>query len=398
MTSPRRIVAAAVLVALPTFAHAAAAPPLPPAPQLLKFPNPPAVTTQGEWKKTTLVKPLENPWGLAFLPNGDILVTERPGRLRLVREGKLVPEPITGTPQVAAIGQGGLLDIALHPKFAENHLVYFTFATGTKEANRTCLGRGKLDGMELKDVEQLFQATPDKPLDQHFGSVLCWLPDGTLLMSVGDGGNPPNEVQGILARENAQRLDRHLGKVLRLDENGKAPKDNPFVGKEGALPEIYTWGNRNIQGMTIDKVTGRVWATEHGAFGGDELNLIVAGKNYGWPVVTYSRDYRTKEPVAKEVGKPEFVDPKVVWIPSKAPSGLCFYTGDAFPEWKGNLLSGALAHQMIKRIVLDGENPTGQESLPLARRVRCVVQGPDGLVYVLTDHKDGELLRIEPVK
>lgn len=393
-----RLIAAAALAALPTLAHAAAAPPLPPAPQLAKWPNPPAVTTQGEWKKTTLVKPLENPWGLAFLPDGAILVTERPGRLRLVKDGKLVPEPITGTPQVAALGQGGLLDIALHPRFAENSLVYFTYATGTLEANRTCVGRGKLEGNEIKDFQEIFKATPDKPGNQHFGSNLLWLNDGTLLVSMGDGGNPPNMVDGILAKENAQKLDRHLGKVLRLDENGKAPKDNPFVGKDGALPEIYTWGNRNIQGMALDKASGRVWANEHGSLGGDELNLLQPGKNYGWPVVSYSRDYKTREAITPRVAAPEFTDPKVVWIPSKAPSGLCFYTGDAFPEWKGNLLSGALAHQMIKRVVLDGENPTGQESLPLARRVRCVVQGPDGLVYVLTDHKDGELLRIEPVK
>ena len=360
-------------------------------------PAPPATAPKAvAWKKTTFVPGLENPWGLAFLPNGDILVSERPGRLRLVHEGKLVETVIDGVPPVLALNQGGLLDIALHPDFAHNQLVYFTYATGTKESNRTALGRGRLDGMHLLDVKLLFQAEPAKPAGEHFGSRILWLPDGTLLMSVGDGGNPPLEVEGILARENAQRLDRHLGKILRLDAEGKAPPDNPFIGREGVKPEIYSYGHRNIQGMARDAGSGRIWATEHGPYGGDELNLIQAGGNYGWPRASFGRDYRTHDPVSQYTSLPDMINPKEVWSPSIAPSGLVVYTGQRFPQWRGNLFSGALAGTHIRRLVLDKEFVKSQEVLPMGRRVRSVVQGPDGLLYVLTDHKDGELLRIEP--
>jgi glucose/arabinose dehydrogenase len=234
----------------------------------------------GGFKKVTVVPGLENPWGLVFLPDGDMLITERPGRLRLVRDGQLVDQPIEGVPQVLALNQGGLMGIALHPDFARNRYVYLTYSTGTPQANRTTLARGTFDGSRLNDVRVLFQAQPDKPDGQHFGSCILWLPDRTMLVSIGDGGNPPVMVEGILARENGQRLDRHLGKILRLDAEGKAPKDNPFVGREGAKPEVYTYGNRNIQGLALDPRSGRVWATEHGPFGGDELNLVRKGGNY----------------------------------------------------------------------------------------------------------------------
>ena len=360
-------------------------------------PVPPATAPEGRgWKKTTLVAGLENPWSLVFLPNGDILLSERPGRLRRVHEGKLVATPIDGVPPVLVLNQGGLLDLALHPDFAQNQLVYFTCATGTEKSNRTTLGRGRLDGMHLRDVKILFQAEPAKPGGEHFGSRILWLPDGTLLMSIGDGGNPPLEVEGILARENAQRLDRHLGKILRLDAEGKAPPDNPFIGREGVKPEIYTYGHRNMQGLARDAASGRIWATEHGPCGGDELNLIQAGGNYGWPLASFGRDYRTHEPVSQFTSLPGMINPKEVWSPSIAPSGLVVYTSQRFPQWRGNLFSGALAAKDIHRITLDGEFVKSQEILPMGRRVRAVVQGPDGLLYVLTDHKDGELLRIEP--
>ena len=354
------------------------------------------VPKAGGFKKTAVVKGLENPWGLAFLPNGDMLVTERPGRMRLVRGGQLVPEPIQGVPQVFAAGQGGLMDVALHPDFAQNKLVYFTYSTGTAEANRTTLGRGRLDGNQLRDVKVLFQAQPDKPGDQHFGSNIVWLADKSMLISIGDGGNPPNMVQGILARENAQKLDRHLGKTLRLDAEGKAPKDNPFVGRSDAKPEVYTWGNRNIQGLARDPQTNRVWATEHGPRGGDELNLLKPGANYGWPLASYGRDYRTRELISPNESLPGMEDPKRVWVPSTAASGLVVYTGDKFPRWKGSLLAGGLVSQDVRKLKLDGENVVGEESLPIGRRVRAVLQGPDGFVYVLTDHKDGEIFRLEP--
>jgi glucose/arabinose dehydrogenase len=353
----------------------------------------------GGFRKMTVVKGLEHPWGMAFLPNGDILVTERPGRLRLVRDGKLVDKPIDGVPKILALNQGGLLDVAIHPDFHQNRLVYFTYATGTEEKNHTVLARGKLDDdSKLTDVKTLFEARPDKTGGEHFGSNLEWLPDKTLLVSIGDGGNPPRQINGQLSREQAQRLDSYLGKILRLDADGRAPKDNPFVIKEGAKPEIYTYGNRNIQGLARDPQSGRIWATEHGPFGGDELNLIAAGNNYGWPRATTGRDYKTKEPVSETTSLPGMIDPKLTWSPSKAPSGLVVYTGDQFSEWRGSLLSGGLVTQDIRRIKVEGEKVAGQESLPIGGRVRDVAQGPDGFIYVLTDHKDGELLRLEPEK
>jgi aldose sugar dehydrogenase len=359
-------------------------------------PKPGSIPEVGGWKKTTLVAPLEHPWGLAILPDGSMLVTERPGRLRMVRDGKLVAEPISGVPPVLALNQGGLLDIAIHPDFAQNKLVYFTYAAGTESQNQTMLARGRLEGNQLLDVKTLLQARPAKPQGQHFGSVLLWLPDKTLLMSVGDGGNPPVMVEGILARENGQRLDRHLGKILRLDAEGKAPPDNPFVGREGALPEIYSYGHRNIQGLARDPQSGRIWATEHGPYGGDELNLIVKGGNYGWPKASFGRDYRTKEPVSPNTMVEGMLNPKEVWSPSKAPSGLLFYTGDKFPKWKGQLLSGGQVSQDIRVLKFNNELIAGQERVEIGRRLRDIVQAPDGSIYILTDHKDGELMRLEP--
>ena len=363
-------------------------------------PVPADVPKAAGFKKTTLVTPLENPWGLAFLPGGDMLVTERPGRLRLVRGGKLVEQPVAGLPKVLALSQGGLMDVALHPDFAQNKLVYFTYSTGTDQANRTNVGRGRLDldAMQLRDVRELFKAQPDKPGGQHFGSNLLWLPDKTLLVSIGDGGNPPTMVEGILARENSQRLDRHLGKILRLDAEGKAPKDNPFVGRSDAKPEVWTWGNRNIQGMARDPVSGKVWSHEHGPRGGDEVNLMKPGANYGWPKASYGRDYQTRELVTPATSLPGMEDPKLVWVPSIAASGFTGYNGDKFPQWKGSLFAGGLVTQDVRRIKVEGEKITGQESLPIGRRVRAVVQGPDGFLYVLTDHKDGEIFRLEPEK
>jgi len=352
----------------------------------------------GGFKKTTVVAGLENPWGLAFLPNGDMLITERPGRLRLVKGGQLSETPVEGVPKVFASSQGGLMDIALHPKFEQNQYVYLTYSVGEMNANHSVLARGKYADGRLNDVKVIFEARPDKPGNQHFGACIEWLPDGTMLLSIGDGGNPPLMVEGILARENGQRLDRHLGKILRLNDDGSVPKDNPFVGKGNAKPEVYTYGNRNIQGLARDRESGRVWATEHGPFGGDELNLVAKGSNYGWPVISYGLDYQTKEPVAKLKSGADkgMVDPKVVWAPSKAPSGLLVYSGQKFPQWRGSILSGGLVTLDIRRITLDGTRAMSEESLPIGRRVRDIVQGPDDLVYVLTDHKDGELFRLEP--
>jgi len=354
------------------------------------------VPTVAGWKKTTVVKGLEHPWGMAFLPNGDILVTERPGRIRIVRSGQLVEQPVEGVPPVHAKGQGGLLDITVHPNFAQNKLIYFTFSRRNEDSNQTALARATFDGTKLVDVKELLRAEPAKTSDQHFGSVLEWLADGTLLMSVGDGGNPPVKVAGMLARDQAQVLDRHLGKVLRVKDDGTAPEDNPFVKKEGAKPEIWSYGHRNIQGIARDPKTNRVWTTEHGPRGGDELNLTESGKNYGWPKASFGRDYVTRELITPHESLPGMIDPKVVWVPSTAASGLVFYTGDKFPQWKGSLFSGGLVSQDLRRVKLDGANVLGQENIKIGRRVRDVVQGPDGFLYVLTDHANGEMIRIEP--
>jgi aldose sugar dehydrogenase len=349
------------------------------------------------WRKTTVVEELEHPWGMAFLPNGDLLITERPGRLRVVRDGELRDDPIDNVPDVYASNQGGLLDVSLHPDFSNNRWVYFTYADGDEDANRTTLGRGRLtDDDALEDVEVLFAAEPDKSEAQHFGSRIAWLPDGTLLVSIGDGGNPPLEIDGVPARDHGQKLDSHLASIIRLNDDGSVPPDNPFVGQQNAKPEIYSYGHRNIQGLVVDPQTGNVWATEHGPLGGDELNLVQKGENHGWPLVTYGADYRTGQRFTPHRTREDMVPPKAVWTPALAPSGLEIYTGDAFPDWQGNLFAGGLAGQDIRRIVLEGEAVARQETIPLAERVRAVKQGPDGNLYVLTDHEEGELIRIEP--
>ncbi len=347
------------------------------------------------WRLEVVVDGLSNPWSIAWLPDGAALVTERSGRLRLIRDSTLDPSPISGLPPLLALGQGGLLDVSLHPDFPDNRLVYLTFATGTPEANRTALARGRLDGHALRDTEVIFQNADPKPGGQHFGSRMVWLPDKSLLMSVGDGGNPPISFDGENIRNQAQNPGTHFGAVLRLNDDGTPPPDNPFAGQVGTRPEIWTIGHRNVQGMARDPMTGRIWANEHGSRGGDELNVIEAGNNYGWPEVTYSNEYWGPR-ISDETSRPGIADPKLVWTPSKAPSGLTLYTGDVYPQWRGNLFSGALKFQQIRRIVLDGARVVGEEKLTIGQRVRDVRQGPDGYLYVLTDELDGALLRILP--
>jgi len=349
------------------------------------------------WHTGTIVAGLSHPWGIAWLPDGDLLITERAGRLRLVRNGRLRAEPVGGVPEVCRCGQGGLLDIALHPDFAENRLVYLTFAEGTDDANRTALARGRLsdDGLRLEDTEVIFRNADVKSGGQHFGSRLVWLRDGTLLMSIGDGGNPPTSFNGENIRKQAQNLGTHFGKVLRLTEDGTAPPDNPFAGRPGAKPEIYTFGHRNIQGMTLDTATGRVWANEHGSRGGDEINLIEPGNNYGWPEVTYSMEYWGPR-ISDKTTAPGVTQPKVVWTPSIAPSGMTIYTGSDFPDWQDDLISGALKFKQLRVTSLDGNRVTGEEKLTIGQRVRAVTMGPDGGLYILTDEDDGALLKIVP--
>lgn len=348
------------------------------------------------WEIEVVLSGLEHPWSMAWLPGGemDMLVTERPGRLRMIQNGELQPRTISGLPQIFVSGQGGLLDISLHPNFEDNRLVYLVYSSGDDDANRTTVGRGELEGFELKNFREIFRVSDDKSGDQHFGSRMLWLSENTFLLTVGDGGNYKWHDGGWI-REQAQRPDSHFGKVLKLTDEGEPAPDAPFIDDENALPEIWSLGHRNIQGMARDSESGRIWANEHGSRGGDELNLLKPGANYGWPVVTYSLEYHYLR-ISRKTTKPGMEDPKVVWTPAQAPSGLTFYTGDAFPDWQGDLFSGGLQGEQVRRIMLDGETVTGEESIPIGQRVRDVKQGPDGFLYVLTDHEEGQLIRIVP--
>lgn len=350
------------------------------------------------WRAETVVEGISHPWGIAWLPDGRAMITARDdGAIHLFTGNGVEDLPVEGMPELFTGGQGGLLDIALHPQDKDNpRRVYMTMSTGTAHGNRVILARGQFDGKRIHEIQEIFRAVPDKTGGQHFGSRLLWLPDSTLLMSIGDGGNPPLRIGDMLAREQAQNLRSHLGAIVRLTEDGQAAKDNPFVGRQDALPEIWTYGHRNIQGLALDRETGRVWANEHGPRGGDELSLIIGGRNYGWPLQTQGRDYRTGQQIGRDAVE-GMEQPKAVWTPAHAPSGLAFYTGERFPHWRGSLLSGGLVSQDIRRIELDGQaNVVRQERLNVGRRVRAVNQGPDGHIYVLTDEEDGQLLRIVP--
>ena len=348
------------------------------------------------WAAETVVEGLEHPWAIAWLPGGGALITERPGRLRVMTaDGSLVEQPVQGVPDVLAFGQGGLMDVSLHPRFDETRWVYLTHSVGESKANRTVLSRGRLsdDLTKLEDAQTIFEVSQDKPGGQHFGSNLLWLPDDTLLMSIGDGGNPPVRIGDRLARFWAPDTTSHIGKLLRLDENGQPAPANPYMSDPNAKGAVYTVGHRNIQGLAIDPQTQQVWATEHGARGGDELNKIEPGTDYGWPRATYSLEYagpRVSDTAAVE----GTVQPVVQWTPSIAPSGLAFYTGDAIPEWTGDLFAGALAFKQVRRLELEGGEVVGQQTLEFDERVRYVSDGPDGHLYVLTDENNGKLLRI----
>lgn len=356
----------------------------------------PEIGSSSNLQTTALVDGLENPWGMVWLPNGDMLITERPGRVRLVQNGELTPEPISGVPEIFAENQGGLLDIALHPQFEENNFVYFSYSDGTNSANRTQIARATFDGSSLNDWEVIFEVSQTKQSGQHFGSRLVWLPDGTLLASIGDGGNPPLEMNGEFIRQQAQNTGSHLGKTIRINDDGSVPADNPFASEAGAEPEVWSYGHRNIQGLAFDTIRDQVWASEHGSRGGDEVNQIEGGENYGWPVATHSREY-SGGLISPETSLPGMVDPEVIWTPSIAPSGLAVYSGDRFPDWRGDLFAGGLVTQNVHHIELDESgNVLNEATIPIGQRVRDVRQGPDGLLYVLTDESNGQLIRLEP--
>ena len=355
------------------------------------------VPAERGFRAVELLRGLEHPWGMAWLPNGDILVTERPGRLRWVRDGRLASDPVGGVPEVFDSGQGGLLDISLHPRFKENRRVYFTYAHGNTFANRTRVANAVLNGDRLTNWQVIFEVAANKVGSQHFGARLLWLPDETLLVSIGDGGNPPVRLAGDWIRKQAQNRRSHLGKILRFTDDGSVPPDNPFANTADAQAAIFSYGHRNIQGLAYDPLRSMVWASEHGALGGDELNLIQAGRNYGWPAVTFSREYFDGSKISPDTSGPGMVDPVAVWMTAIAPSGLAVYTGTQFEQWRGDLFVGGLKSQDIRRIHLNNDSQVGSQSaLRIGQRVRDVRQGPDGLLYVLTDESNGSLIRLEP--
>jgi glucose/arabinose dehydrogenase len=338
----------------------------------------------------TVADGLEHPWSVAFLPDGGFLVTERPGRLRLIgADGRVDPEPVAGLPQIAARGQGGLLDVALHPGFAGNGLVYFSYSEPGDGGVGSAVARGRLDGRRLADVEVLFRMTPKTGGGRHFGSRLVFDRDGYLFVTLGDRGE----------RARAQHLDDHIGTLIRLHDDGRVPADNPFVGRDDALPEIYSYGHRNMQGAALHPQTDRLWTHEHGPQGGDEINLPEAGLNYGWPVITYGVNYVIGTQIGEGTKKAGMEQPLYQWTPSIAPSGMAFYTGDAFPRWQGDLFVGSLKFRQLVRLTLDDGRIVAEERMldDALGRIRDVRQGPDGLLYLLTDADDGRLVRLRPV-
>ena len=334
----------------------------------------------------TVASGLEHPWSLAFLPDGRMLVSERPGRLRLLAaDGRLSP-PLQGVPEVAAIGQGGLLDIALDPGFPENCWLYLSFSEAGDGGVGTAVYRARFDGERLRDGQVIFRQEPKLQGGAHFGSRLVFDRAGHLFVTVGDRMNWPN----------VQRLDRGQGKLYRIWPDGRIPDDNPFVGRADAIASIWSYGHRNAQGAALHPETGELWETEHGARGGDELNVVRAGRNYGWPVITWGVNYNGEPIGSGKAEMPGMEQPQHYWTPSIAPSGLAFYTATRFPAWQGNLFVGALAHQKLVRLQLEGERVVHEEILleGLRRRIRDVRQGPDGYLYLLTDEDDGRVLRV----
>lgn len=346
-----------------------------------------------ELRPVTVASGLQNPWGLAFLPDGRMLVTERPGRLRIIGTDGKLSAPVLGMPKVETGGQGGLLDVVLDPRFSENRLIYFSYSEPGINAdgdrgNSTAVSRALLDGNRLVDVQVIFRQVPKVASGAHFGSRLVFSRDGKLFITLGDR---------FSRRDDAQTLDTHHGKVVRINPDGTVPTDNPFAGRIGALPEIWTYGHRNLQGAALHPATGELWTHEHGPQGGDELNIEVGGKNYGWPVITYGREYVIGLKIGDGTTRADVPAPLKVWIPSIAPSGMAFLTSERYPGWKGNLFVGALRGQLLVRLELDGNKVVKETRLlqDLGERIRDVREGPDGWLYLLTDSGNGKVLRLE---
>ena len=352
-----------------------------------------------DYRVVTFIEALVQPWAIAFLPGGDILITERPGRLRIVRQGKLLPQAVEGLPAVAHSSQGGLLEVMPHPDFANNRLLYFTYSKpdAPGRPSSTAIIKGRFENDRLTNVQELFQAVSEGR--GHFSGKLAFDKTGFLFASLGDRQVPP---EGNLEAHPAQDLTNHHGKIIRLHDDGRVPKDNPFVGRAGVRPEIWSYGHRNVQGLTIHPETGQVWANEHGPQGGDELNRIEAGRNYGWPVIGFGVNYTSGLAIHAGTHRNGMEQPTNIWVPSIGISGLLVYTGDKFPQWRGNLFVGGMVGQQLARLTMQGTRVAQQEALvPQMGRIRDVRQGPDGFIYLVTDDRDGKptpIYRLEPVE
>lgn len=342
-----------------------------------------------EFTVAKVVEGLTHPWSMAFLPNGDMLVTERIGRLRVIRNGKLIQTPVPGVPKVALGGQAGLLDLALHPRFSENRLIYISYAGSGLDGIGTEIARARFMDDRLVELETIMVVGPKSRGGRHFGSRLLFGRDGYLYVTTGERG----------MKHRAQDLGDLAGKIIRIMDDGRVPPSNPFVGRSGIRSEIYTYGNRNPQGLALHPVTGQIWEAEHGPKGGDEINVLRPGANYGWPVITYGTNYSGKA-IGEGVAKAGMEQPLRYWVPSISPSGMTFYTGKTFPAWHGNLFLGGLSGRVLVRLEIDGERVLREERLleDLGERIRDVRQGPDGRLYLLTDASNGALLRLDPVR
>ena len=356
-------------------------------------------SAEHDFRVVTVVEDIQHPWSIAFLPDGDMLFTQRTGELRIVRDGELLPDPVEGVPETRVINQGGLQEIAVHPDFEDNRIVYVSYSKPNGSRGTTALIRARLENDRLEDVEEIFEADAWNERGGHFGAKIAFDEDGYLFMSVGDRQSPPT---GNLERHPAQDLGTHFGTIVRLMEDGSVPQDNPFVGDRNVRPEIWSYGHRNPQGLAFHPETGDLWSTEHGPQGGDELNLILPGVNYGWPVIGYGVNYRTGTRIHPSGELEGMEQPKTFWIPSIGASGLMIYDGDAFPEWRGDIFAGGLAatHRRLSRIAVDGGRVMTRESLLHdVFRIRDVRQGPDGFIYLATDNRAGgltDIVRLEP--
>ena len=351
-----------------------------------------------DYRLVTVADGLIQPWSIAFLPGGDTLITERPGRLRIVRQGKLLPQAVEGVPKVYHVGQGGLLEVMPHPNFASNRLLYLTYSktAGVEGDSRTALIRGRFENDKLVDVKEIFDAVSKGR--GHYSGKIAFDKNGFLFLTLGDRQVPP---EGKLEAHPAQDLTNHHGKVVRLHDDGRVPADNPFVNRAGAKPEIWSYGHRNLQGLAVHPETGDLWADEHGPQGGDELNRIQPGKNYGWPVVGFGVNYTTGLAIHSGTHKEGMEQPVKVWVPSIGISGLMIYTGDKFPAWRGNFFTGGMAGQQLSRLTMKDNRVVNEELLVQQMgRIRDIRQGLDGYIYLVTDDRDPKptpVYRLEPV-